>query len=96
MAAPSRHDSPELAHALRATALTFDAEIAPRLLGELFDDVEVESWDAPLLELPDRDAVRDYLVGKCVAPDRAALGAYSVEAPLLITKRGSLLFGRKR
>lgn len=96
VAAPSRHDSPELAHALPTTALTFDAELAPRLLEELFENVEVERWDAPLLELPDHDAVRDYLLGKGVTPDRAASGADSIEAPLLVTKRGALLFARKR
>jgi SAM-dependent methyltransferase len=96
VAAPSRHDSPELAHVLPRTPLTFDAELAPALLGELFADVEVERWNAPLLELPDRDAVRDYLLGKGVAPDRAANGAQSVGVPLSVTKRGALLFARKR
>lgn len=33
---------------------TFDAELAPELLADLFADVEVERWDAPLLELPTR------------------------------------------
>src|ERR671920_508652 len=36
VAAPSRDDSPELAGALGRPALTFDAEIAAELLGELF------------------------------------------------------------
>jgi SAM-dependent methyltransferase len=94
VAAPSRYDSPELAHALPETALTFDAELGPALVGELFGEVQVERWDTALLELPDREAVRDYLVGKGVAPDRAALGAESVEAPLSVTKRGALLFAR--
>jgi SAM-dependent methyltransferase len=58
VAARSRHDSPELAHALPATPLTFDAELAPAVLAELFAEVEVERWDAPLLNLPDREAVR--------------------------------------
>jgi ubiquinone/menaquinone biosynthesis C-methylase UbiE len=96
VAAPSRHDSPELSDFLAISSLTFDAELAPRLLQRLFEEVEVERWDAPLLELPDRGAVRDYLVGKGVAPDRAALGAESVDPPLSVTKRGALLFGRKR
>jgi len=87
VAAPSRHDSPELAHALPTTALTFDAELGPPLLAELFEDVGVEPWDAPLLELPDRDAVSDYLVGKGVTSDRAALAADSVEVPLLVQGR---------
>jgi ubiquinone/menaquinone biosynthesis C-methylase UbiE len=96
VATPSRHDSPELSDFLANASLTFDAELAPGLLEPLFDEVEVERWDAPLLELPDRGAVREYLVGKGVAPDRAALGAESVDPPLSVTKRGALLFGRKR
>jgi SAM-dependent methyltransferase len=96
VAAPSRDDSPELAHALPDRALTFDAELAPGILKGLFTEVEVERWDAPLLELPDLGAVRDYLVGKGVAPQQARLAALSVETPLRVTKRGALVFGRKR
>jgi SAM-dependent methyltransferase len=95
VAAPSRHDSPELADLLPAMALTFDAELAPSVVGELFAGVEVEGWDAPLLELPDREAVRDYLVGKGVPREHAARGAESVQTPLAVTKRGALLFGRR-
>lgn len=95
VAAPSRHDSPEFAHALPQTPLTFDAELAPGLLGELFVDVEVEHWDAPLIELPSRAAVRDYLVGKGVDPERARTTAEAVEVPLSVTKRGALAFARK-
>ena len=40
-----RHDSPELAHALPRRRLTFDAELAAELLGELFGDLEVERSD---------------------------------------------------
>jgi SAM-dependent methyltransferase len=96
VAAPSRHDSPELAHALPERALTFDAELASGMLAHVFAEVEVERWDAPLLELPTRDAVRDYLVGNGVVPERARRAADSVETPLRITKRGALLFARKR
>jgi SAM-dependent methyltransferase len=96
VAAPSRSDSPELAEALPAPPLTFDAELAPTMIGELFAEVEVERWDAQLFELPDREAVRDYLVGKGVAPDRAAISAGSVETPLPVTKRGALVFARRR
>lgn len=95
VAAPSRHDSPELADALPGTPLTFDAELAAPMLGRPFVDVEVERWDAPLLELPSREAVRDYLVGKGVDPDRAALAAEATEVPLRVTKRGALAFGRR-
>jgi SAM-dependent methyltransferase len=95
VAAPSRHDSPELAHALPAGPLTFDAELAPELVGELFRDLEVERWDAPLLRLPSRDAVRDYLIGKGSEPDRAAAAAATAELPLEVTKRGALVYARR-
>jgi SAM-dependent methyltransferase len=96
VAAPSRTDSPELAHTLPRASLTFDAELAPTLLRERFADVEVERWDARLLELPDRTAVRDYLVGKGVEARAAELAAERTEVPLSVTKRGALAFGRKR
>jgi SAM-dependent methyltransferase len=96
VAAPSRHDSPELAHALPGRALTFDAELAPGLLAELFHDVEVEPWDDPLLELPSRSAVRDYLIGKGCAPAHAQAVAETTRVPLRVTKRGALAFARKR
>jgi SAM-dependent methyltransferase len=96
VAAPSRNDSPELAHALPTTSLTFDAELGADMLAELFVEIEAERWDARLLELPDRETVRDYLIGKGLVPDRAAHGAQSVDTPLTVTKRGALLFARKR
>jgi SAM-dependent methyltransferase len=96
VAAPSRYDSPELRDALPPEPLTFDAELAPELLGELFGDVEVERWDAPLIDLPSREAVRDYLVGKGAEPGRARAAAAAAEVPLAVTKRGALVFARKR
>jgi SAM-dependent methyltransferase len=96
VAAPSRHDSPELAHALPSGPLTFDAELAPELLGELFADVEVERWDAPLLELPSRCAVLDYLIGKGSDPQKARTAAEMADVPLSVTKRGALAFARRR
>jgi|GEM_PF-3255666 len=70
VAAPSRHDSPELAHLLPSGPLTFDAELAPELLSERFGGIEVEPWDAQLLELPTEQAVSEYLVGKGVPAER--------------------------
>jgi SAM-dependent methyltransferase len=96
VAVPSRHDSPELAFALPRRRLTFDAESAPDLLADVFDDVETQPWDAPLLTLPTTDAVRDYLVGKGVEPGAAEDAATEVAVPLTVTKRGVLAFGRKR
>ena len=95
VAAPSRHDSPELANALPRGPLTFDAELAPELLAEQFVEVEVERWDAVLLELPTRAAVRDYLIGKGVDPREAGSKAETLPAPLSVTKRGALAFARK-
>jgi SAM-dependent methyltransferase len=96
VAAPSRDDSPELAHGLPGSPLTFDAELAPELLSEMFVELEVERWDAPLLELPTAAAVRDYLIGKGVARDAAQATAEATPTPLSVTKRGALVFARKR
>jgi SAM-dependent methyltransferase len=96
VAAPSRHDSPELAQALPRAALTFDAEQTAGALERLFVEVEVEHWDAPLLTLPTRAAVRAYLVGKGVDPIRAEEEAKAVDLPLSVTKRGAVGFARKR
>jgi SAM-dependent methyltransferase len=95
VAAPSRDDSPEFAHALPHTPLTFDAELAPELLSELFSEVEVERWDDPLLELPDAVAVRDYLLGKRVSRETAERTAAATRVPIRVTKRGALVFARK-
>jgi SAM-dependent methyltransferase len=96
VAVPSRHDSPELAGALPVGPLTFDAELAPDLIGERFAELEVERWDAPLLRLPSRTDVRDYLIGKGVEPERASAAAGAAEVPLDVTKRGALVFARRR
>ena len=93
-AAPSRHDSPELAFALPRRALPFDAESGPQLMAEQFRAVEVDSWDLPLLTLPDQNAVRDYLIGKGSDAAIAAEAASQVELPLTVTKRGALVWGR--
>ena len=93
-AAPSRHDSPELAFALPRRSLTFDAEIAPGLVAEHLDAVEVDAWDLPLLTLPDQNAVRDYLIGKGTDAAIAADAAPEVEVPLTVTKRGAVVWGR--
>jgi SAM-dependent methyltransferase len=95
VAAPSRHDSPELAHVVDSRPLTFDAELAPPLLAERFVDVDVVAWDAPLLTLPSPEAVRDYLIGRQVAPVWAAIAAGKVGTPLRVTKRGAIVFARK-
>lgn len=85
-----RDDSPELMSPSAAT--TFDAEDAAAIVGRVFDDIEVDAWDAPLLTLPDRDAVRAYLESHLGDPSVAE----RVETPVTVTKRGCLVWARKR
>jgi SAM-dependent methyltransferase len=87
----SRHDSPELAKVWRPVPTSFDAEEAPAIARQVFSQVEVERWDAPLVTLPDTAAVRDYLIARFVPADRAADEAGRFATPLTLTKRGLLL-----
>jgi ubiquinone/menaquinone biosynthesis C-methylase UbiE len=96
VAAPSRFDSPELAAALPPTPASFDSELSRSMLEDLFAAVEVEPWDGRLLELPSREAVRDYLIGKGVDHPTAESEARQASVPLSVTKRGALAFARKR
>ena len=89
-----RDDSPELSEHFETPASTFDAEEAPDLVARWFRSVEVQSWDAPLVHLPDRAAIRTYLRGRGASPEVAADVARELPAPLSITKRGSLVIGR--
>ena len=90
-----RTDSPELAPVWRPEPTTFDAEEAPARVCEVFGEVEVERWDAPLLTLPDHDAVRDYLVARRVPKPEAARAATRLSTPLPVTKRGCLVVARR-
>lgn len=95
----ARSDSPELAPFWRPTSGTFDAEDAPGLVASVFGAVVTEPWDAPLVTLPDRDTVRDYLRARFVPPDEAGRLADAIAArgplPLPVTKRGALLLARR-
>ena len=88
--ASRRDDSPEVQPSREPT--TFDAEEAPEIVGRVFDEIEVEAWDEPMFTLPDRAAVRQYLSSRMANPDLAD----SVKTPVTITKRGCLVWGRKR
>lgn len=87
--ASRRDDSPELCPP--STPSTFDAEEAGDVVGSVFPDVEVGAWDAPLLELTDRDEVRRYLMPHLGDADAAD----TVDVPLTVTKRGCLVWARK-
>jgi SAM-dependent methyltransferase len=95
VATASRHDSPELAAVWRPPPAAFDAEIGPGLVAAVFGGVRVERWDAPLLRLPDRAAVRDYLIARFVPAGAATAAAGRVATPLQVTKRGALLHARR-
>jgi SAM-dependent methyltransferase len=94
-ATASRHDSPELADVWRPPPAGFDAEDGPGLVASVFARVEVERWDAPLIRLPDRDAVRDNLLARFVAPGDATAAAERVATPVAVTKRGALIRARR-
>ena len=64
-------------------------------MARVFDEVEVDRWDAPLIELPGVDALRQYLVGRGVPAADAARRAVRRTFPLRITKRGAIVYGRK-
>lgn len=91
----SRHDSPELAPVWRPAPTPFDAEDAPGIVASEFAAVEVDAWDAPLLTLPDHEAVAAYLVARFVPAPEATTAARRLPVPLPVTKRGALVLGHK-
>ncbi|GAA5123482.1 class I SAM-dependent methyltransferase [Pseudonocardia adelaidensis] len=95
----ARSDSPELGPFWHAAPGTFDSEEAPGIVAGVFGAVTVEPWDAPLVTLPDRDAVRDYLRARFVPSGEAGRLADAIAArgplPLPVTKRGALLLARR-
>jgi SAM-dependent methyltransferase len=95
----ARSDSPELAPFWRPTPGTFDAEDAAAVVASVFSAVATDAWDAPLVTLPDRDAVRDYLRARFVPPDEAGRLADAIAergpVPLPVTKRGALVLARR-
>lgn len=95
----SRVDSPELAPFWRPSHTPFDSEDAPQLVAATFGSAETEPWDAPLITLPDRDAVRDFLQARLVPQEQAELLADALAdrgpLPLPLTKRGALVLARR-
>jgi SAM-dependent methyltransferase len=95
----SRADSPELAPFWRPARTPFDTEDAPGLVAAIFGSAEAEVWDAPLLTLPDRDSVRDFLRSRFVPHDEAESLADTLASrgplPLPLTKRGALVLARR-
>ncbi|MFI6600208.1 class I SAM-dependent methyltransferase [Nonomuraea sp. NPDC050536] len=97
VSAPSRRNDPELAAVLPdwGRPLSFDAESAAAVVGEVLDVEAVTSWDEPMLHLPDRQALALYLRGRGLSEAAARDAALRVETPLRVTKRGSLVWARR-
>lgn len=95
----SRADSPELAPFWRPARTPFDTEDAPVQVAAVFGSAVTWPWDAPLITLPDRDAVRDYLRVRFVPPDQAERLADALAdrgpLPLPVTKRGALVLAHR-
>ncbi|MFC1735477.1 class I SAM-dependent methyltransferase [Candidatus Hydrogenedentota bacterium] len=95
--APSRYDNPELADLLpESPPNTFDSENGPDMVREFFADIEVERWDAPLLDLPNTEALLSWLRGYGVSGEDARRVAAQVATPLTLTKRGALIWAYGR
>jgi len=94
--APSRHNDPEFSQVLPGwgATSTFDAEDAADVVAEVFDIVEVERWDAPLVELPDAEAVALFLRGRGLGEHESGTLSRRFETPMTVTKRGALVWAR--
>lgn len=94
----SRRNDPELAAVLPdwGRPLSFDAENAQEQLGRVFDVVDVQRWDRPVVHLPDGDALALYLRGRGLSERQAAAAAERLGTPLWVTKRGMIAWLRKR
>lgn len=94
--APSRFNHSELLDYLPPQPLdTFDAEIAPELVGNVFDEVRVEPWDMRIFRLTTRRAVWEYLVARQTEPVQAEEASRRVPLPLWVRAKGAVVWGRK-
>lgn len=96
VAAPSRYNDPELSPVLLrwGQPLSFDAENGPMQVASVFTDVEVETWDEPMVSLSGPADVALYLRGRGLSESQARASAAGFETPLTVTKRGMLAWAR--
>ena len=95
--APSRYDDPELSSLLPGQPLTtFDSELAPALIGQLFEIERVDAWEMALYRFPDGNSLWSYLVARGMESSAALQAATRAVFPLWVTKRGATVWGRKR
>jgi len=92
----SRTNDPEFADVLPrwGSPSTFDAEDAGSIVENVFTVVEEQHWDAPLVSLPDEDAVTAFLRGRGLSAIAAASQASKLNPPLKVTKRGCVIWGK--
>lgn len=95
--APSRYNDPELSTVLPrwGQPLSFDAENGPEQVATVFGDVEVETWDEPMVSLPGPAELALFLRGRGLAEGHDRATAERFETPLTVTKRGMLAWARK-
>ena len=93
--APSRFDSPELAPFVPRQPTTFDAENGPDLVRHVFASIDVERWDGPFVQLPDRESIVTYLTAGGTSAAKAEAAAEAISIPLSVTKRGALICAYK-
>nr|CEL19144.1 hypothetical protein [Kibdelosporangium sp. MJ126-NF4]CTQ95054.1 hypothetical protein [Kibdelosporangium sp. MJ126-NF4] len=67
----------------------FDAEEAPDIVRTVFDDVEVHTWDAPLVTLPTPESIKDSRRTRLSGAEQAERAARELAAPPAVTKRGA-------
>jgi SAM-dependent methyltransferase len=96
--APSRFNDPELEGIVSGWGrpLAFDAENGADQTGAVFEVRATHTWDRPLVHLPSHGAVEIYLRSRGMAPEAAASAARQVPVPLHLTKRGMIIWARKR
>jgi SAM-dependent methyltransferase len=95
--APSRNNDPELAGVLPhwGEALSFDAENGPATVASIFGAVELETWDEPMVSVPDEGALALTLRGRGLEEHQAQLASERLLTPMTLTKRGMLAWARK-
>jgi SAM-dependent methyltransferase len=94
---PSRYNDPELAGFLPhwGQALCFDAENGPATVAGIFGDVELETWDEPMVSVPDEGALALTLRGGGLDERHAQLASERLATPITLTKRGMLAWARE-
>jgi SAM-dependent methyltransferase len=95
--APSRYNDPELARFIPhwGQALSFDAENGPATVADIFGAVELETWDEPMVSVPDQGALALTLRGRGLDERQARIASERLPTPITLTKRGMLAWARK-